>query len=391
MQFVATSSPLKANLAHLNPRTRRALESESDALAVVVDASGSVARASVLTTAGQLVAVHEADDPVDACRQMVARMSERDAPHVLVVIGLGLGYLLDALEQTTLRTRVLALEPFPGVARAMLTRRDWTRWLASGRLTLLVGPDYAGAAEAWKLLGRDDEPPRIIMAPVIGREFADAARRAKDVVRQILAGARANDHARHKFAGRYLLNTLANLPVIAAEGDANALTGIFADVPAVVVAAGPSLDQSLELLSNVGDRALIIAVDTALRPLIAAGIRPHLVVTVDPSEINARHLQDLDDTSGVWLVSEGSIDPHVLPAFARRTFTFRVSNHEPWPWLRTLGVERGVLRTWGSVVTSAFDLALRMKCDPIVFTGADLAYTVWSSVLPRYGVRGTLD
>jgi hypothetical protein len=163
--------------------------------------------------------------------------------------------------------------------------------------------------------------------------------------------------------------------VISTEGDAAELTGLFPDVPAIVVGAGPSLDRNLELLSGLEGKALLIAVDTALRPLLAAGIRPHLVVAVDPSDVNARHLTNLGDTRGVWLVSEGSIAPEVLPAFAQRTFTFRVSDHEPWPWIAAHGAGRGQLRAWGSVLTTAFDLACVAGCGPIAFAGADLAYS----------------
>src|SRR5262249_61335613 len=45
------------------------------------------------------------------------------------------------------------------------------------------------------------------------------------------------------------------------------------------------------------------------------------------------------------------------------------------PWLQELGIQPARLRAWGSVLTTAFDLALQMGCDPIVFAGADLAYT----------------
>ena len=34
-----------------------------------------------------------------------------------------------------------------------------------------------------------------------------------------------------------------------------------------------------------------------------------------------------------------------------------------------------VVRAWGSVLTAAFDLTLTLACDPIIFVGADLAYT----------------
>ena len=33
------------------------------------------------------------------------------------------------------------------------------------------------------------------------------------------------------------------------------------------------------------------------------------------------------------------------------------------------------MRAWGSVLTTAYDLAVKLGCDPIVFIGADLAYT----------------
>ena len=80
-------------------------------------------------------------------------------------------------------------------------------------------------------------------------------------------------------------------------------------------------------------------------------------------------------TERSWLVSEGSVDPRVFAEFHGRAFSFKVSDHHPWPWLRAHGFDRGGLRAWGSVLTTAFDLACHVGCDPIVFAGVDLAYT----------------
>jgi hypothetical protein len=208
----------------------------------------------------------------------------------------------------------------------MLARRDWTSWLESGRLTILAGPDYTGSSAVWGLFGRGATPP-IIMSPLLDREFSEIAARATAVVRQIVAGATANEDARRRLAGRYLLNTLTNAAVVATEGDVAALFGVFPRVPAVVVGAGPSLDKNLKGLTKLEGKVLVVAVDTAVRPLLAAGIRPHLVVAVDPSELNAVHLQDLPDCSGLWLVAEGSIDPSVFPQFAERAF--HVQSQQP--------------------------------------------------------------
>ena len=365
-----SSSPIYAeNLRALPAGTRRALDDDSE---VAVYMNRGLEAAAVCLPDGRTLPLHGTTDQVAAAGALLDRVG--DAP-LLAVVGPGLGYLLDAIERRGAATRVLALEPIPALARAMLSRRDWRPWLTGGRLALLVGPDYPDATAAFRLFGRDVMVPPLLASPLVEREFPSAAVAAQAVVARIVAGARANAAARRKFAGRYLLNTLRNIPAIAAEGDAAALTGTCAGIPAVVVGAGPTLDRNLDRLRALQGTVLLVAVDTAVRPLLAAGVRPHVAVSVDPSDVNAQHLRDLPDADGIALVAEGSIDASVLPPFAGRTFIFRVSRHEPWPWLAEQGAERGVLQAWGSVLTTAFDFAIRAGCEPIVFAGADLAYT----------------
>ncbi len=296
-------------------------------------------------------------------------------PAQLFVIGTALGDVLDAIERAGAATRVIALEPDPGAAGLMLARRDWTGWITQGRLCVLTGPDYRGAINCGRFVDVST-PPRVIVSPTLLAHRAGEVESARAVAARLIAEADANANARARFAGRYLLQTLRNLSVIAAEADAAALTGLFAGRPAVVVGAGPSLDQNLPDLAALQEHAIIISVDTALRPLLAGGVRPHVVAAVDPAELNARHLAGVDRLDDIWLAAEGSLHPSAFPGFTGRTFTFKVSDHEPWPWLSTVGLDRGSLRAWGSVVTSAFDLAQRMGCNPIVFAGLDLSYPV---------------
>ena len=291
-----------------------------------------------------------------------------------IVIGPGLGYLLDAMETAGATTKVLAIEPDPGLAVLFLARRDWQPWLNAGRLRLLTGPDYQGAVTAARFL--DAMVPTVVCVnPIVEEHRPEAAAGARRVADIVQANAESNAIARRNFAGRYLLQTLTNLPVVAREGDAAALDGLFAGTPAVVVGAGPSLDANLPALAACQDSAVIIAADTTLRPLLAGGVRPHLVVAVDPSELNARHLAGVEHLDGIAFAAEGSLHPTAYEGFRGRTFVFKVSNHEPWSWLSESGIERGTVRAWGSVVTSAFDLVLRMGCNPVVFAGLDLAYT----------------
>ena len=318
-------------------------------------------------------------------------------PKQLFVIGPALGGVLDAIERVGAPTRVVALEPDPSVAVLMLARRDWTSWIDQGRLCLLTGPDYRGAANCGRYVDVS-APPTVLASPLLADHRPKEVAAARAVATRLISEAEANANARKRFAGRYLLQSLANLAVIGREGDVASLDGLFRGRPALVVGAGPSLDDNLPALAALQERAVIIGVDTTLRPLLAGGVRPHIVAAVDPAPLNAQHLTGVEGLTDVWLAAEVSLHSSVFGGFAGRTFVFKVSDHQPWPWLRTAGCDRGLLRTWGSVVTSAFDLALRMACNPIIFAGLDLSYPVrrpycantifdqtWSEAIALYG------
>jgi len=328
-----------------------------------------------LVTGGRAVAIHSRDPQRQADREAEAVLGAQPEPQLIAVVGLGLGFLLDALEHRGWKGRILALEPEPDTVQPLLARRDWRAWIGEGRLRLLVGSEYPGASECRTLFADGSTDPVVIVNPVLARLDPRAEDGARAVVRRLRSDARSNAEARKKHGARYLLNTLSNLQALATEGDVAALNGAFQGVPAIVVGAGPSLDHALCDLRQAQHQAIIITVDTALRPLLSAGVEPHFVVALDPGETNARHLWDLPPCPETFLVSEASLTPIGLEHFRGRTFLFSVSDHQPWPWLASHGQSRGRLRAWGSVLTSAFDLALRLGCGPVIFAGADLAFT----------------
>jgi predicted O-methyltransferase YrrM len=101
-------------------------------------------------------------------------------PSVLVLIGLGLGYALDVLEAQDGNTRVIAFEPLPDGLPHFHARRDWTSWVETGRLTIIEGPEYLNAAEAWAAAAPAELPP-VIVSPLLARscpELVSAARGA---------------------------------------------------------------------------------------------------------------------------------------------------------------------------------------------------------------------
>lgn len=308
-----------------------------------------------------------------AWQWLVTQLAGRPLPQAIALVGMGDGDVLDALALHAPHTRVLALEPDAAQAHGFRAGSTWARWHGSGRLAYLVGPDYAGADEAWRVFAGTAGLPPVLLHPTL--TLTPEAGHAAQVLKKILVGVAANREARRKFAPRYLVNSIRNLPAIVGGSDVRCLTDAYRGVPAVIAAAGPSLDAALPQLHDVHDRALFIACDTALRPCLAAGIAPQLAVGVDPSAFNARHMQSLPACPDTWLVAESALDRDATAPFDGRTFWFHVSDHEPWPWFRDLGLDIGQIDVWGSVLTAAFQLACLAGCDPIVIVGADLAFT----------------
>lgn len=325
---------------------------------------------------GRWCLVHARDRPLDEARDWLATVAASDEPPAaLCVIGAGAGWVVDAVEEWPAATRLLVLEPEPACVVALFSRRDLRALIDAGRLMVLCGPGYAGGAAAWRLFARISTDPPLLIHPVIGVAARASTVAAARLARAAIDGARANEHARRRFAAPYLLNTLRNVPSLATEADAGALTGLYAGLPVVIAGAGPSLNRNIEALAPYRDRVVLVAADTALRPLLAAGVEPDFVVAVDPSVANARHLADLPVGLRTALVAEASVQRATIEAFAGRCFLFRVARHHPWPWLHPSGLDIGVLAAWGSVLVTAFDLGVKLGGDPLITIGADLAFT----------------
>jgi hypothetical protein len=327
---------------------------------------------------GEWRLVHDEQRPLDEARAWLSRTlgeGEGVLPPVICIIGAGAGWIVDAIEARSSETRMLVLEPEPAFIRVMLARRDFRSLVERGRLMIVAGPSFEGRSAAWRLFGRAVTEPTLMIHPVIAVARREAAVAAARLARQAAADARSNDIARRRFAAPYLVNTLRNLPVIARESDAASLFGLCPGRPIVVAGAGPSLNRNLDALRPLRDRVVLVAADTALRPCLAAGLAPDFVVGVDPGAPNARHLTRLPPCETTALVAEPSLGGAAFEAFEHRTFLYRVAEHHPWPWVRSHGVDVTTLRAWGSVQITAFDLAVKLGGDPVIFIGTDLAYT----------------
>ena len=143
-------------------------------------------------------------------------------------------------------------------------------------------------------------------------------------------------------------------------------------LPAVLVAAGPSLDKNIEQLKAVQEYVFILAVDTALNTVLSHGIIPDMTITVDshkPLELFAdERVKDIP-------VALAACSNEKVVAQSRAKHFYEL---DPKEYLSILygKIEKEVagLATGGSVANNALSLLVLMGFQTIIFMGQDLAY-----------------
>lgn len=177
-----------------------------------------------------------------------------------------------------------------------------------------------------------------------------------------------NIHATHIF----LRNSLINAPLAHYRIDISNFSGALANKPFLIVAAGPSLNKQLPLLSKYQENFNILAVDTVWPILEEYGIIPDLVFALD-----ARSKPSWP-RNGIANQTCLSVDIGCAPKLVwshDQNHLFSSTSEQIRRLLEFLGVQIDILPTGGSVATSAFNFARFLGGNPIVLIGQDLALT----------------
>ena len=139
-----------------------------------------------------------------------------------------------------------------------------------------------------------------------------------------------------------------------------------------VVAGGPSVDDHMERLRNIGEDTIIISVNTSHRKLLENGIIPDFVTTFDPSPKTYKHFEGLNDfrvplimyVTGNWRFSENyKGDKYLISE------DYKIDNIP--------GVDMTKRNNWyadGTVTSLAIEVAVKLGAMRIDLYGVDLSY-----------------
>ena len=292
-----------------------------------------------------------------------------------IFAGLGLGYLASQYIEHFPTAEAVIIEADCNVFLCFLAARRLDSFFRHRKLSLLIGTQPEEAASFLASTGWNSSI--LFKAAVSIEAYKQWYEAFFALLERNKMKNSINAKTLERFGTLWLKNTVKNLSTLCTAAKIGCFKNAFPDAAAAVLAGGPSLTAHLELIKKSGMDFLIIAVDTALRACLRAGITPDFVLSFDPQYWNYLHTAGLD-TGKSLLISEAAVFPAVLRQQSRAVFLSNSSS----PFARYLegkgqnevGDADCTLAAGGSVATTAWDFARYIGANPVIMAGLDLAY-----------------
>ncbi|MCI8873759.1 MAG: motility associated factor glycosyltransferase family protein [Lachnospiraceae bacterium] len=320
-------------------------------------------------------------DTEELARKWVETLGElqRDTPVLMMGVG-NFTYLKELAEQTENPLTIVVYEPSLQIFRKFLEMTDIQKWMEKHLIIFWVDG----------LEGMDAKSMGDIINQVLKYELLDSAKyfilpnyevlfpeetvlfvkSCRDTALKELSIYQTNK----LFSEVMVKNLFSNARYLCDGYKTTQLVEVIPrDIPGIVVAAGPSLNKNIHELKKAKGKAFIFAVDTAIKPLLQAGIIPDMFAVIDA--LKPIELVQMEEARDIPLLTTLNAAPEVLNYHRGMKFFFNEGYLFAEDIFEKSGHRTGDVSSGGSVATNIFSLFYKIGIETVILVGQDLAYT----------------
>lgn len=325
---------------------------------------------------GKSYRLNSAFRPVQEAERWALQYDFDYLENVVVLFGLGNGiFARNLLKRLQEKDIFIIYEPSLQIFQLVLEKEDISDILADPRVRLVVeGINEGGFSFVLEkhLDWRTKDAFCVCMHPKYDELFTKQGIAVMKQVGECKELANVLMHTDVHLSHQTVLNVLFNVRYIEKANIVSDYVGKIPEgFPAIIVAAGPSLDKNIEQLKRAEGKAFIVAVDSAVKTLINHGICFDAYVSVDAMKSH-RHT-DFEECHNV---------PLLCAFMSNRGITSVHQGKKIWitgwrcleAFYSELGHPLETVNLGGSVATAAFSACEKMGFKKIVLVGQDLAY-----------------
>jgi len=237
--------------------------------------------------------LHSKYDPLREAESIINKLEEKeniDENSHVIFYGLGLGYHIDVFTQRYPNTSFSLYEPSVEVFRHFLENVNLKK-LSGDSLEIMQCEFESKYVDIFLsiLLNKINKKIIITALPIYENVFEEQYNGFFSKFKELIIGKRINLHTNYAHQKRWIINCMKNLKdILSTPNIVSEKIGVFKDKTAILVAAGPSLNEEIENLRYIKDNGLayIFSVGSAINTLIYNNIYPHATSAIDPSAKN---------------------------------------------------------------------------------------------------------
>jgi hypothetical protein len=300
-----------------------------------------------------------------------------DKKDTFIIFGFGMGYHVEKLIRTYPNIQKIIIEPSSDIFKCVLKYKDVTNIMKTNNTRVIVTDNPNVIVQNLMDLHQNGFISSIefLALPSYKRLYGELWQTIKEMFLKYFRSFSVNVNTSFHFKEDWLNNFLLNIKHIPDSLDLIALGGKFQDVPAILVSAGPSLNKNIELLREVGSKALILAAGSTITILQNKDIKPHIMLGIDGGQV----MTDLYSTvkwTDIFLAYVTSIHHGCLDIYKGPKIYVRSDAEPQAEWMEQM-VDRvsQPVKSGGSCANVAMDFLKKLGCNPIIFVGQDLAFT----------------
>lgn len=242
------------------------------------------------------------------------------ASHFTLVFGLGLGLHIDPLIAFTHCAELIIVEPnFENLYHSLFVI-DWSTLFEQAKragraIHLVLDKDQHSIASHLRRLIRSGNPALLDGVYIYQHNASSVLTEAHQAFHR--------DFALHVLGFGFFedeLVMMANAAANMKRKDARVLTSaqLTRTEPVFICGSGPSIDSNLEVIAAQRDRAIVVSLGSALRTLLAHGIRPDFHVETENHPTNAANIERVAEEfglTGITLLGALTVQPVMTELF----------------------------------------------------------------------------
>ncbi|WP_198006296.1 motility associated factor glycosyltransferase family protein [Alkaliphilus oremlandii] len=295
----------------------------------------------------------------------------------IIILGLGLGYYLQDLVEKFKGKKIIIIEPEIHIFYKSIKMKDYSRYISDDNIVFIINHDKYTVRSLIEHYIKNRKIKNIYFAhlPSYNNMYEEYISDLYKQIRSLVKLMEGNLYTEIISSKRWVYNILRNIKFIPKNSIVDKVKDIIKNVPIIIISAGPSLENNIHLLNKVKEKAIIIAVGSAVNILEKNNIQPNIILAIDGNKAEGNIFKNAKNHNPLLIYDNVIYYESLLDYSGPKMWLTLKSDKYMDRFCEKLEIKSNKFLTGGSVANLALDFGKWVEATYIIFLGQDLCYT----------------